>query len=359
MIMKDIISDVVFKVNHAGGSGSCFYLKKYNLFVTNVHVVEGFHNVSIENRNKDRYLAQVVLINPQAYLALLASGEDFSHLPDLELYDNDEVKIGEHISVVGYPFGMPYTVTDGTVSASKQLMEGKTYIQTDAAVNPGNSGGPMFNNEDKLVGITVAKINNADNMGFGIPVALLGKMLKMADKIDRSKFAVECNTCHVLLTEKTPYCPSCGNKIDEKLFAKKPLTDLAIFCEEAIQEMGINPVLARIGNESWEFYKGSSHVRIFVYRGEYLFATSPLNLLPEQNLEPLLRYLLSDAVRPFILGIRNNEIYISYRVHLSDVFSAEKETVKSNITNLAIKADELDNYLVDTYGCEFSEYTKK
>ncbi|GHV50191.1 protease [Bacteroidia bacterium] len=356
--MKDIVSEVVFKVNHAGGSGSCFYLKKHNLFVTNVHVVEGFHHVSIESKNKDRYLAQVVLINPQADLALLASAEDFSHLPDLELHDSSELTIGEHISVVGYPFGMPYTVTDGTVSASKQLVEGKNYIQTDAAVNPGNSGGPMFNNENKLVGITVAKISNADNMGFGIPVALLEKVLKTADKIDRSKFAVECNTCHALLTEKTQYCPSCGNKIDEKLFEKKPLTDLAVFCEEAIQEMGINPVLARRGNESWEFYKGSSDVRIFVYGREYLFATSPINLLPAQDLEPLLRYLLSDAVKPFILGIRNNEIYISYRVHLSDVFSSQKETVKHNLTNLALKADDLDNYLVDTYGCEFSEYAR-
>ncbi len=357
-MQNDIISEVVFKVNHAGGSGSCFYLKQYNLFVTNFHVVEGFQEVAIENAKKDRFLAKVVLINPQSDLAFLSSDADFSNLPLLELNNGDELKIGDRISVVGYPFGMPYTVTDGTVSAPKQLMDGKTYIQTDAAVNPGNSGGPMFNQESKVIGITVAKFDDADNMGFGIPIDMLEKMLEQVDKIDRTKFAVECSTCHALITEKTQYCPSCGNKINDKLFDKKPLTELAQFCEEAIVDMGLNPVLARKGNESWQFHKGSAEIRMFVYGRDYLFATSPTNLLPDKDLEPLLRYLLSADLKPFILGIQGSEIYISYRVHLSDVFSDEKETIKHNITNLALKSDELDNYLADIFGCKFSEYSK-
>ena len=357
-MQNDIISKVVFKVNHSGGSGSCFYLKEYKLFVTNFHVVEGFQEVSLEDSGKNRFLAQVVLINPQLDLAFLSSEADFSDLPPLELSHEKELKMGDQICVVGYPFGMPYTVTDGTVSAPKQLMDGRTYIQTDAAVNPGNSGGPMFDQTGKVIGITVAKFNNADNMGFGIPTTMLEKMLEQVEKIDRTKFAVECSTCHTLITEKTQYCSSCGNKIDDKLFDKKPLTALAAFCEEAIANMGLNPTLARKGYESWQFHKGSAEIRLFVYRNDYLFATSPINLLPDKNLEPLLRYLLSTDMKPFILGIQDNEIYISFRVHLSDIFSAEKETIKNNITNLALKSDELDNYLVDTYGCKFSEYAK-
>lgn len=358
-MQNDIISPVVFKVNHAGGSGSCFYLKKYNLFVTNFHVVEGFQEVALENSKKERFLAKVTLINPMIDLAFLSSEEDFSYLPELELEPDKELQIGERISVAGYPFGMPYTVTDGTISAPKQLMEGKTYIQTDAAVNPGNSGGPMCDQNNKIVAVTVSKFNNADNMGFGIPVSLLVKMLELAPKMDKTKFAVECSTCQQLITEKTAYCASCGNKIEEKLFNNKNLTDLALFCEEAIQEMGINPILARKGYEQWQFHKGSSEIRIFVYERDYLFATSPINLLPAQNLEPLLKFLLSTEIKPFIIGLQNNEIYVSYRVHMSDVFSDERDTIKKNITNLAFKADELDNYLADTFGCEYSEYSKK
>jgi hypothetical protein len=358
-MQNDIISKVVFKVNHAGGSGTCFYLKKHNLFITNFHVVEGFHEVSIEDAAKDRFLTKVVLINPVADLAFLAAEGDFSHLPELELNLERELAIGEHINVAGYPFGMPYTITDGTVSSPKQLMGGKTYIQTDAAVNPGNSGGPMFDQSNRVIAITVSKFNDADNMGFGIPVKVLGEMLEHVAAIDRSKFAVECNSCHALITSKTQYCSSCGNKIDDKLFNKRSLTDLAVFCEEAIADMGINPVLARVGNESWRFHRGSSEIRMFVYDGSYLFATSPINIMPKQNLEPLLRFLLSADTKPFILGVYNNEVYVSYRVHLSDVFSDEREKVKKNITDLAQKADDLDNYLNETFGCEFSQYAKE
>jgi len=357
-MQNDIISKVVFKVNHAGGSGSCFYLKKHNLFITNFHVVKGFHEVSIEDTEKERFLAKVVLVNPVADLAFLSTEQDFSYLPELELNMEREVTIGEQVNVAGYPFGMPYTITDGTISSPKQLMEGKTYIQTDAAVNPGNSGGPMFDQSNKVIAVTVSKFNDADNMGFGIPAVVLGEMLNRSTAINRSLFAVECNSCNALITKKTQYCSSCGSKIDDKLFNPYSLTDLAIFCEEAITNMGINPVLARVGSESWRFHRGSSEIRMFVYDRGYLFTTSPINIVPKQNLEPLLRFLLSVDTKPFILGIYQNDIYISYRVHLSDIFSDESEKVKQNITDLAQKADDLDNYLHDTFGCEFSQYAK-
>ncbi len=357
-MQNDNISKVVFKVNHAGGSGTCFYLKKHNLFVTNFHVVEGFHEVAVENTDKERFLAKVALINPVADLAFLVADDDFSNLPELELNLQKELKIGERINVAGYPFGMPYTLTDGTISSPRQLMEGKTYIQTDAAVNPGNSGGPMFDQSNKVIAVTVSKFNNADNMGFGIPVGELEEMLQLAKDIDRTKFAVECSSCHALIATKTAYCSSCGNKINDKLFTKSSLTELAVFCEEAIQGMGINPILARVGNESWRFHRGSSEIRLFVYDRSYLFAASPINLVPKQQLEPLLKFLLSADTKPFILGIYNNEIYVSYRVHLSDIFSDEREKVKKNLVNLAQKADDLDNYLNETFGCEFSQYTK-
>jgi len=358
-MQTDIFSNVVFKVNHAGGSGSCFYLKKHNIFVTNFHVVDGFQEVSIEDTKKERFLAKVVLVNPVADLAFLTSDADFGYLPELELNLDNELKIGEKVCVAGYPFGMPYTITDGTVSSPKAVMDSRTYIQTDAAVNPGNSGGPMFDQHNKVIAVTVSKLVNADNMGFGIPAKILGEMLALTDSVDRTKFAVECNSCHALIFDKTQYCSSCGDKINDKLFNKSTLTDLAVFCEEAIQNMDINPILARVGYESWKFHRGSSEIRMFVYNRSYLFAASPINIVPTKNLEPLFRFLLSADIKPFILGIYNNEIYISYRVHLSDIFSDDKDRIRDNVSKLAEKADELDNYLNETFGCEFSEYAKK
>lgn len=357
--MEQNIFKAVYKVNHAGGSGSCFYLKNYDLFVTNYHVVEGFREVALQDNDKNRFYARVVLVNPARDIALLKADGDFSALPEIALSALDEVSIGQRINVAGYPFGMPFTVTEGTVSSPRQLMNDSYYIQTDAAVNPGNSGGPMFNDSNELVAITVSKLNNADNMGFGIPVASLRELLEQIADLDTSIFNVQCNSCDEFISEEEEYCPSCGDKLPENVFKERTLTDLAVFCEEAIEAMGINPVLARVGYESWVFHKGSSEIRMFVYNRQYLFCTSPLNVLPKKNLEPVLSYLLNADVRPYQFGLDGNQIYISYRIHISDVFSEYGEEVQKNLTNMAFKADELDNYLADTFGCEFSEYAKK
>jgi len=357
--MENNIFSTVFKVNHAGGSGSCFYYKEQNLFVTNYHVVEGFKKVAVQDNDKNSYLADVIVVNPTLDLALLRVDGDFTSLPGVVLSDYDKVKIGQKINVAGYPFGMPFTVTEGTVSSPKQLMNNSYYIQTDAAVNPGNSGGPMFNSDNELIGITVSKFKDADNMGFGVPVSSLKDLLGHLDKLDRDVFNVQCSSCEELISQQEEYCPSCGNKLSEDIFRERGLTDLATFCEEAISAMDINPILARVGYESWKFHKGSSEIRMFVYQRSYLFCTSPINLLPKKDLEPVLTYLASVDIKPYQLGLDGNQIYLSYRMHISDVFSDHADEVKKNITGMAFKADDLDNFLADTYGCEFSEYAKK
>lgn len=281
--MDQNIYKLVYKVTHAGGSGSCFYLKAYDLFVTNYHVVSGFHSVALHDNDRRPYLARVVLVNPSLDIALLAAEGDFSHLPDLSLASDDSLEIGGKVSVAGYPYGMPFTVTEGSVSSPRQLVDGKYYIQTDAAVNPGNSGGPIFNERNEVVGVTVSKLSNADNMGFGIRVEALRKLLDSAGGIDRSCFQVQCDSCDELIAGEEDYCPSCGEKLPEGIFAEREPSPLAIFCEQAIGEMGVNPVLARDGYDSWTFHKGSSEIRIFVYDNTYLFAVSPINLLPKRR----------------------------------------------------------------------------
>lgn len=357
--MDQNIYKLVYKVTHAGGSGSCFYLKSHDLFVTNCHVVNGFHTVAIHDNDRNPYLAHVVLVNPSLDIALLAAEGDFSHLPDLSLAADDSLSIGGKVSVAGYPYGMPFTVTEGSVSSPKQLMEGKYYIQTDAAVNPGNSGGPIFNDRNEVVGVTVSKFANADNMGFGVRVEALRKLLKSVDGLDRTCFQVQCDSCDELISENEEFCPSCGEKLPEGVFDEREPSPLSHFCEQAISEMGVNPVLARDGYDSWTFHKGSSEIRIFVYDNTYLFAVSPINLLPKKDVEPVLDYMLGEDFAPYKLGIEGRQIYIAYRIHLSDLTDESEDEIRRNLVNLAQKADDMDNMMVERFGCEFSEYSKQ
>lgn len=357
--MNQNIYRLVYKVTHAGGSGSCFYLKSHDLFVTNYHVVSGFHEVAIHDNDRNPYLARVVLVNPALDIALMVADGDFSQLPELGLAADDALEIGGKVSVAGYPYGMPFTVTEGSVSSPKQLMDGKYYIQTDAAVNPGNSGGPIFNENNEVVGVTVSKFSNADNMGFGIRVEALRKLLEVVDDMDRSCFQVQCDSCDGLIAGEEDFCPSCGEKLPEGIFAERQQSPLAVFCEQAIEEMGVNPVLARDGYDSWTFHKGSSEIRIFVYDNTYLFAVSPINLLPKKDVEPVLDYMLSEDFTPYKMGIEGRQIYLAYRIHLSDLTEASEDEIRRNLVNLALRADEMDNKMVERFGCEFSEYSRK
>lgn len=352
------LKKAVYKINTASGSGSGFYLKSQNIFVTNYHVVEGNKKVSIEDQRQDRYIADVVYVNPEADIAFLSC---HSHMPSVDVpFDRvEEVHSRDKVFVLGYPFGMPYTITEGIVSNENQLLDGQHYIQTDAAVNPGNSGGPVVNANGLLVGVTTAKFTDADNVGFAIPARIVREELDAFAQNPPCQYSIKCHSCKAMICEKTDYCPNCGADIDEKIFDDKEISKLSQYVEDAIKAMGIDPILTRSGMEYWEFHHGSALVRIFVFDKNYLYATSPLNKLPASNLEGFLKYTLSNPVPPFQLGIYQHHIYLSYRVRMSDIFSDRGESIKKNLSDLIVKANEMDDYFVQTFGCEKTNYSKQ
>lgn len=356
--IDEIVSCIV-KIGTASGSGSGFYLKDRNLIVTNNHVVSGHKVVSIEGHDQQRMTAKVVFLNPIVDLAFLLPSKPMEHLPQMEIQSSSSLKARDRVSVMGFPFGMPFTITEGIVSSSKQFLEGRHYIQTDAAVNPGNSGGPMLNAFGQVVGVTTAKFTEADNVGFAILADdLITDLESFATNVDM-KFSVKCPSCSSLLFEKEDFCPNCGADIDEDLlFDEHKLTPFGEFVEEALRKLDIDPVIARNGYDYWEFHQGSSLVRIFIYNRDYFYLTCPLVKLPKTNLEEVYRYILSDQVPPYVFGIYQGLIYLSYRLHITDWESPRKAEIQQNIANFALKADELDNYLISTFGCEKSEYSR-
>ncbi len=99
---------------------------------------------------------------------------------------------------------------------------------------------------------------------------------------------------------------------------------------------------------------------MFVYQRSYLFCTSPLNNLPKKNLEPVLTYLLSaEDIKPYQLGLDGIRFYLSYRIHISDIFSDFAEEIKRISPIWLSKPMKWTTIWPDTFGCEFSEYAKK
>ncbi len=351
------VKNSIYKIITSGGTGTGFKIKDIPYLITNYHVIQGNKTVAVENHKKDRFLAHVVMVNTDVDLAFLKVDALQNNKSEIEIDPNLKVENTQKIFINGFPFGMPYTVTEGIVSSPNQPMQGRNYIQTDAAVNPGNSGGPMLNEKGVLVGVTTSKFTEADNVGFGIKHTDVIKQIEDYTFNDFD-YRVKCNSCDNFILEETEFCNNCGNAIDKSVFEEFEKSHFATFVENGLTELGINPVLCRAGRDFWEFHQGSALVRIFIVNNNYLYATSPLNKVPKENLKELLTYLTSDKENPYILGIYKNKIFVSYRTHLSDIYSIKKDEIKENIKNLALKADDLDDFFKNEYGCEMSMESK-
>lgn len=355
--MIENIEQSVFKIITSDGAGSGFKVQGYDFIITNFHVIEGSRQVAVENVVQDKFLGKVIMVNPELDLAFVYV-EQLKNKKSCIILDKDiEIKATQKTHICGFPFGMPFTITEGIVSNPKQLISNRYILQTDAAVNPGNSGGAMIDENGVLLAVTAAKFSNADNVGFGIRHTDLIKELEDYQQ-DNKTYKVRCGSCDTYIQEKVSFCHSCGNEIKKSAFEEFNLSALAVFVEGALKQLEINPVVCRAGRDYWSFHQGSTLIRIFIYQDDYLIATSPLNELPKSNFKDLLYFLNSNKVEPFYLAISENKVYLSYRIHLSDIFSAESQKIQKNLTKCILKADELDDFFKKQFNCDFAIESK-
>lgn len=155
----------VIYTNEAIGSG---FAAGPNTVITNAHVVEGARTITVETYNGESYPAYICAADYDLDVALLVvDGADFTPLPKGDI---ESSKIGEDIYTIGAPRGLSYTLTTGAISAKNREMDGYYYIQIDAPINNGNSGGPLLNDKGEVLGINTLKYTNSEGIGFAIPI---------------------------------------------------------------------------------------------------------------------------------------------------------------------------------------------
>jgi serine protease Do len=162
----------------SGGSG--FVISRDGLVVTNYHVIEGATSVKVHLGDRD-YTAQIKGSDPETDIALLKIDAGNS-LRYLELGDSDTVRVGDWVMVIGNPLNLDKTVTTGVVSAKGRSLgigdiSFENFIQTDAAINFGNSGGPIVDMQGNVIAIATAINYGAENIGFAVPVNTLKTIL--------------------------------------------------------------------------------------------------------------------------------------------------------------------------------------
>jgi len=165
------------------GTGSGVIISQDGYIVTNNHVITDASEIEITLNNKQKHKAELIGTDEQNDIALLKI-ETGSDLPYIPFANSDTIKIGEWVLAVGNPYNLTSTVTAGIVSAKGRDLEGngniESFIQTDAAVNPGNSGGALVNTRGELVGINTAissKTGSFVGYSFAVPSNIAKKII--------------------------------------------------------------------------------------------------------------------------------------------------------------------------------------
>lgn len=179
------------------GTGSGFIISADGLILTNHHVVEGADEIKVRLTDNREFTGKVLGSDAKTDIAVVKI--DAKDLPYLTMGNSDELKVGEWVAAIGSPFGLDNTVTSGIVSAKSRKLPSDQYvpfIQTDVAVNPGNSGGPLFNMKGEVVGINSQIFSTSGGfmgLSFAIPSNLamqIKDQLVKSGKVTRGRIGV-------------------------------------------------------------------------------------------------------------------------------------------------------------------------
>ncbi len=162
--------------------GSGFLITASGEILTNNHVIDGADKIEVETVDGSTFAAEVIGADPATDLALLRALDGDGDFPYLPMGDSDVLRVGEWVMAAGNPMDMDFTVTVGVVSAKGRALglsdrSFENYIQTDAAINFGNSGGPLVNLRGEVVGINTAINARGQNLGFAVPVKTANRIL--------------------------------------------------------------------------------------------------------------------------------------------------------------------------------------
>ena len=158
----------IFVIYSGNSAGSGFAIGE-NTIVTNAHVIANQNDITIYGYDGETYRASVYLIDASFDIAVLSvDGGEFS---PLKIGDSDSIKAGDDIYAIGAPKSLDYTLTKGVVSNKSRKFGNYTYIQIDAAINSGNSGGPLLNSKGQVIGVNSMKMSDAEGIGLSIPIS--------------------------------------------------------------------------------------------------------------------------------------------------------------------------------------------
>ena len=244
-VIKNGLHPVTKKMVEAPGSGSGFVISSDGFLVTNNHVIENAAVVKVAFGDGHEIKAEVVGADPSTDIAVLKVYE--GSLKPLQFADSTALEPGQIAIAIGNPMGLQHTVTTGVVSALGRSLRANNgrliddIIQTDAALNPGNSGGPLLNSSGQVIGVNTAVISSAQGLCFAVSsnlAAYIAGQLIMHGKVKRAQLGIAAQP--VSLTQRM-------------IHANQLKTATGVYVFEILADANIYNRLLKIGDIIVEF----------------------------------------------------------------------------------------------------------
>ncbi|RMF04041.1 MAG: serine protease [Bacteroidetes bacterium] len=275
-------------------------------------------------------------------------------LPAVELADDQGAKAGDKVLAMGHPLGLSFSSTQGTLSNTRRQQDNFYYYQHDAALNPGNSGGPLFNVHGQVIGINVFDLEEGNDLGFALPSAFVLETLAAYRATGRTQVAARCHSCRKVVFDEmrtNHYCSNCGAHLLLPSDAEpyEPVgTPYTI--EQLLTRLGHDVRLARRGINTWEIREGSARILVSYHEDTGLITgDAHLCQLPLQKVSELYAFLLRENYQDHGLtfSVKGRDVILSILIY--DRY-LNAETGEARFRHLFEMADHYDNILVDNFG---------
>jgi serine protease Do len=348
----DQFRDLIIQIATPYSTGTGFLLPRDGLIVTNYHIVQDNRNAVVQGEQMPKQLSRIVYADPKYDLAFLEApvlAEAFQPA----LAEEDKVSEGDVVVSIGHPFGLKFSVTQGVISNTRREVESVRYLQHDAALNPGNSGGPLINKAGEVVGVNTLGIEQGDNIGFSLPAAYLKQAIDDFQSAE-GQVKARCESCNNVVSEQQldnkAYCMHCGARVylpsEAELY--EPV-GVAERIEALLKEIGHDVRLSRRGPHNWEILEGSARITISYHEDTGLImGDAYLCALPSINIKPIYEYMLKQnfETEGLSFSIKDQDIVLSLLIF--DRYLNVDTGIKL-FQHLFERADYYDNILVEEY----------
>lgn len=358
MFSLDVIQSSVVGVGAGLGRGTGWIAAQNGLSVTNFHVVGYDAEVELCTADDRKVAGKVVYAAPRHDIAFVMPRGPLGAGP-LDLGPSRAARQGQTAYAVGHPFEFNFTVTKGIISAVDREVRGIGYIQTDAALNPGNSGGPLLDEQGRVLGVNTW-IRVGQNLGFAVPVHLFAEVLnwyarrepQMVLEVDP---VYHCVGCDAQFHPSNERCVRCGRAVpyssELELSDSMVLARVERIVGRILTDLGVVPNQARCAAGLWRLAQpwGELWARVRP-DGMGIEFVARLATMPRTNHEGLMRFLLtyndasSGVCRTSLSG---DTILLSLREPLAFI---NESIVGASLRSLISQAERLQQLLMTGFG---------